>query len=194
MGTPQTVIEQPSEIKTFDDLSGVEWAREAILRIYNKGIVSGKEEGRFYPSDSVTREEFVKMLVLTSGIGDAVYRGGFNDVSEGDWFAPYVSAAVLNGICQGIGDSRFGTGLSISREDMAVMVYNLIASKDLAQLNDRIAFDDEQDIAGYAAEAVAALQQYGILNGRDNNMFAPKDNVTRAEAAMVINAVLDYFE
>ncbi|MDD6762853.1 MAG: S-layer homology domain-containing protein, partial [Clostridiales bacterium] len=194
MGTPQTVIEQPSEIKTFDDLSGVEWAREAILRIYNKGIVSGKEEGRFYPSDSVTREEFVKMLVLTSGIGDAVYRGGFNDVSEGDWFAPYVSAAVSNGICQGIGDSRFGTGLSISREDMAVMVYNLIASKDLAQLNDRIAFDDEQDIAGYAAEAVAALQQYGILNGRDNNMFAPKDNVTRAEAAMVINAVLDYFE
>ncbi|MDD6763495.1 MAG: S-layer homology domain-containing protein, partial [Clostridiales bacterium] len=194
LGTPQTVIERPSEIKTFDDLSDVEWAREAILKIYNKGIVSGKEESRFYPRDSVTREEFVKMLVLTSGIGETAYRGGFDDVSERDWFAPYVSAAVSNGICRGISGSKFGTGLSISREDMAVMVYNLIVSKNITPINNRTAFEDERDIAGYAADAVAALQQYGIINGRDNNMFAPKDSVTRAEAAMVINAVLDYFE
>ena len=70
----------------------------------------------------------------------------------------------------------------------------MITWRNITPINNRTAFEDERDIAGYAADAVAALQQYGIINGRDNNMFAPKDSVTRAEAAMVINAVLDYFE
>ena len=49
----------------FDDLDAVPWAAESILRLAERHIVSGKSGRQFAPEDPVTREEFVKLLVLT---------------------------------------------------------------------------------------------------------------------------------
>lgn len=74
------------------------------------------------------------------------------------------------------------------------MVYNLIKNKDIKMINEKNEFSDNDDISDYAKDAVSAMQMAGILRGRDNNMFEPTANATRAEAAVVINAILIYFE
>ena len=85
-------------------------------------------------------------------------------------------------------DTEFGIGMSITRQDMAVMIDRLM---NLAGTEGAAAFSDGDNIASYAREAVARLSAAGIMNGSDN-MFRPTDRSTRAEAAVVIWAKMNY--
>ncbi len=173
----------------FIDLNTVEWAYEAIMVLADEGIINGKTATEFYPNDRVTREEFVKMLVCTANLDGRDYsKGYFSDVDENAWYAKYVNIAYENGICNGIGEGKFGTGKRITRQDMAVMVYNFMKLNDA---NDNVLhteFDDDAQISDYAKTAVASLSEMGIINGVGDNKFAPKDDATRAQAAVIIYA------
>ena len=52
----------PDNVSAFNDLDGVEWAKEAIEKLCEKNVVSGTGDGKFEPNREVTREEFVKCL------------------------------------------------------------------------------------------------------------------------------------
>ena len=169
----------------FKDLDTVEWAYEAISALSDAGIISGKSDTRFAPRDNVRREEFVKMIIGVIGAEQVSSGDKFIDVSRDDWFDPFVGAAVERGIVNGIEDNVFGTGLNITRQDMAVMVYNSLKTKDIELQSKQLSFDDAYQIADYAKEAVAALAGAGIINGKDNNIFDPGGQATRAEAAKI---------
>ena len=169
----------------FKDLDTVEWAYEAISALSDAGIISGKSDTRFAPRDNVRREEFVKMIIGVIGAEQVSSGDRFIDVSRDDWFDPFVGAAVERGIVNGIEDNVFGTGLNITRQDMAVMVYNSLKTKDIELQSKQLSFDDAYQIADYAKEAVAALAGAGIINGKDNNIFDPGGQATRAEAAKI---------
>lgn len=192
--TPINEQVTPIELKSFVDIDNVSWAYESIMRLYNREIIAGKGENRFYPNDNVTREEFVKMLLIAAKCKTGEYTPVFDDVKETDWFMPYVIGAYNESMCNGIGNRLFGSGMNITRQDMSCMVYNLIKNKDIKMINEKNEFSDNDDISDYAKDAVSAMQIAGILRGRDNNMFEPTANATRAEAAVVINAILIYFE
>lgn len=171
---------------SFIDLDTVPWAYEAISTLTDKGIVSGKSKERFAPDDMILREEFAKLCVLLSGTENNEYTNNFSDVAQGAWYEKYVNIAFGQKICSGIGSGVFGVGYNISRQDMAVMLYNLLKSNN-AELNDGgEAFDDDEQISDYAKEAVYALAGAGIINGVGDNRFAPHGNATRAESAKVI--------
>ena len=89
---------------------------------------------------------------------------------------------------QGIGDKMFGIGMPITREDMATILWNGISKKVTAEKGKKFADDD--DISDYAKEAVVMLRRIGIVEGSGNNMFAPKLNATRAEAAAMLYRTL----
>ncbi|UKI35896.1 MAG: S-layer homology domain-containing protein [Clostridiales bacterium] len=57
---PETVVPDTEKKADFADLTGFDWAKDAVDYLYQKGIVSGRNEKEFAPSDFVTREEFVK--------------------------------------------------------------------------------------------------------------------------------------
>lgn len=183
------VTDEKTSVETivFNDIDGVEWAKDAILTLYKKGIVSGKDEGVFAPNDPLTREQFVTMLVkafnvTTDGTID------FNDVKPTDWFYDAVNAAYNNNIVRGYGDS-FGVGEEITRQDMAVMVYNAIKDKE-EFVGEDVIFADDSEISEYAKEAVYYLKNAGIINGVGDGRFEPKGINTRAQAAVVINNIL----
>ncbi|MGN0178223.1 MAG: S-layer homology domain-containing protein, partial [Monoglobaceae bacterium] len=73
----------------FSDLTGAEWAIEAITALAGKGIVSGSGDGKFNPNDSVTREEFTKMTILAIRIYDGNAECDFSDVSRDEWYYSY---------------------------------------------------------------------------------------------------------
>lgn len=189
-----TQVQTPEPIKVFEDLSTVQWAYEAIVSLTQKGIVAGKTETTFAPNDSITREEFVKLLVSAMELPLESYSGVFKDVRSDDWFAPYVLTGYKNNLCNGYGEGLFGSRQNISRQDMAVMIMNILKNKDLQLTNEHTEFADYGEISDYAKEAVKTLNKAGIMAGQGGNIFNPKGNATRAEAAAVVFRILEYLK
>lgn len=180
------------EIKMpFEDMSAVGWAYTAVSTLANKGIISGKSETEFYPNDYITREEFVKIIVCAANAEIDETVSYFEDVESDKWYAKYVNTAYKLGICRGISETEFGTGMNIKRQDAAVMVYNLLAGKN-SFTEEKTDFTDYEQVGDYAKEAVSKLAGAAIINGTDN-AFRPEALLTRAEAAQIIYGSLDKF-
>ena len=169
---------------TFDDMDSAIWASDAVNAMVEKGIINGDGNGHFRPNDTVTREEFVKMLVLASGLYNKNAKCNFSDVPSDAWYYSYVASAVSGGIVKGISDNEFGSGRTLTREDMAVMAYR-IAPGILPNRAD-ITFDDEDGISDYAKDAIHKLYRANYINGMGDGSFAPKGTATRAQAAQII--------
>jgi len=192
MGVSTPVIEKeqkteesakPSEKKYFDDLGEAEWAKEYINTLAERGIVNGVDGNSFKPLNLITREEFIKMLTLATGIspidGDSV----FSDVDSGSWYAGYVNAAYEKGITSGKEDGTFGVGEYITREDAAVLIFRATGRSSAENYRE---FADDEEISAYAKEAVYSLASSEVINGMDGNFFAPKKFASRAEVAKII--------
>lgn len=170
----------------FSDLAGYDWAKEAVRELAVKGIVNGVSDDKFEPSRSITREEFVKLICMTFDFGIGSGAVQFKDVDENSWYAPYVCRAVELGIIEGISDTEFGTGFCITREDMATIIYRCMEKIGIELIYERQSFSDEDDIAEYAKYPIMVLFRNDIINGIGDNLFAPKENASRAEAAVII--------
>lgn len=190
---PISTADMTKQPALFLDLGDAEWAKDAIKDLAEKEIVSGKDAEHFAPNDNITREETAKIIAgifKLSGSGSVP----FSDVKSDDWFYPYISAVYNNRIVNGISENMFGSGLSVTRQDMCTMIYNAISVSG-TELDKKFAqktFEDNDMISPYAAEAVAVLQTAGIINGDENNEFKPQDGTTRAEAAVMLKRLLTY--
>ena len=186
--TPLPTLPPEDDMK-FQDLGGVSWAAEAIRELHKLGIVNGKTETTYDPNGNVTREEFIKMLILAFTLTDQSAQTSFSDVEAGAWYYPYVATAEKLGITSGMGDGSFGVGANITREDMAVFLYKTALLKGISLEGDK-SFADASEISDYALESVSRLAAEGIINGVGENLFAPNANATRAESAKMIYGIL----
>ena len=166
------------------------WAKEAILNLAKRGIINGVEKNKFAPDGLVTREQFVKMAVLAMDIHNEKGIADFDYVAPGAWYGSYIASAKQKNIINGISDTDFGVGSNITREDVAVIIYRMFEQKGIKLTNIKSDFADMSGISDYAYAAVSALAGEGIINGTGENKFSPKNNTTRAEAAVLINAFM----
>ena len=189
-----TVSQENKKVEmNFKDLNSVPWAYTAISALADRKIISGVSETEFHPNDYVTREAFVKMCICALGEELDCMDNSFDDVENGTWFEKYVNKAVQIGIVNGISDNKFGTGLEITRQDMAVMIYRILSLKGIEMNNSANAgFADAEMIAEYARTAVNTLAEQKIVSGIGENRFNPKGNATRAEAAQMIYGILKH--
>lgn len=196
---PDWVLEereaQAKAEQVFADLSQAEWAKESIKDLYTKNIVSGYPDGTFGVNNYITREEIVKLLVLAGGLqsnnGEAE---SFFDVSEDAWYFEYIKIAVENGIVNGVGNNMFGVGQPITREEMAAMLYRLCEATGVL-LDEELTifpFKDQGDISDWANYPVKVLRESFLISGYEGNVFMPKDNLTRAQAAKMIYGYVHY--
>lgn len=180
-GTKKTV--------TFDDIDSVPWAQEAIKFLAENEIVNGVAKGKFAPNDFVTREQFVKMVILAMGLYDeTAITEQFVDADKRAWYNSYIANAVEHGIVHGMDNTHFGIGLEITRAEMAAIICRAAeaAGKKLPTGENFSEYADKENIPDYAESYVAALGEAGIMNGVGNGLFAPRDKATRAMAAKVI--------
>lgn len=186
-GTSDPVV-VPDEAKHFDDIDSVPWAKEGIDYMLSKGYISGKEAGKFYPNDNMTRAEFVKVIMVVFGLYDASAQADFTDVDIDNWAYSYIASAAKYGIVNGVGDGVFGANNQISREDAAVILLRCVdaINGQLDSVREDAAFVDYDDVADYAKEAVSILYKAGVIDGMDANSFAPKNNITRAQAVKLL--------
>ena len=182
---------QPSASIVYSDVKATDWYYNAVTALTEKGVISGDGTGKFNPTDKVTREQFVKMILEAIDVELADADHTFADVANGAWYEVYVATAVSKGIVNGVGDGKFGIGTNISRQDMAVLIERVLAYKEIEiEKAETEPFADASEVAGYAADAVANMKAIGLIQGYNNN-YNPKDNLTRAEAATVISTLLE---
>lgn len=189
----KTDIESLQSVSKIKDIELVLWAKEAIAALEKKNIVSGDENGNFNPNNNITREQFAHMLTLAFDFADSDLPTAFIDVDEDAWYKKSVMAAYNAGIVSGIGDNVFGTGIKITRQDMSAMLYRAINKKGIKLSAEREVpeFSDSSDISEYASDGINYLYTCGIISGMGDGTFSPKENATKAQAAVMINAVLE---
>jgi len=187
-------MEQPTNKQLhndiFTDLDNVTWARDAIVFLAEKKIINGKENYKYYPNDIITREEACKIIVLAFKLPLKDYSvSKFSDVSM--WAQPYVEAAYTGGIVNGYDEYIFGGSDSITRQDLAVMIYRAMQTYGYEFEEERNeTFIDASQIASYANEAVTALYAKGYINGVGNGYFSPASNASRAQIAQIVYNVI----
>ena len=177
----------PSKVPGDSFLDTAEhWAKDYIAQMKQRGAVNGFEDGTFRPDQSVTRAEFVKML---GGLLRLESQAGtvFSDVTEDDWFYGAVYGAYEKGLIRGTAEDEFSPNADISREDAAVIIQRAWQLPG----GGTNSFADSADISAYAADAVNALTEAGILTGYTDNTIAPKAALTRGETAAILARVLD---
>lgn len=181
---------------TFSDVKRGSWYYMSVYDLVSQGILAGKGNNLYEPNGNVTRGEFAKILAAATLSEDelnANYNGAaaFND--SNNWAKKYINWAASVGVVNGTGNNNFSPNANISRQDMAVMIARYAANVQKVTLpvkNPAITFSDDAKIASYAKDAVAAMQKAGIINGKGDNLFAPRENATRAEAAKMISYFL----
>ena len=173
-----------SDTSMFSDIENVSWARESIEELAKTGVINGKGDKKFAPNDFVTREEFVKMVILAFNVTANDENCSFSDVSDDAWYKEYIAKAAGSGLVNGIGDGVFGVGENISRQDIAVILWNVL--KNTVDFNNNFTFLDNDDISDYAKDAVNAMRYLNIIDGYDDNTFRPNNAATRAEAAKLL--------
>ena len=184
--TPGTTV-KTDETKSlpFTDMNQTAWAKEAVQKLYQKNMVSGKSKTEFAPNELVTREEFAKLVVNVFGLSQSSAQCSFTDVDTSAWYAPYVAAAYENGMITGKDDGSFGVGETISRQDVCTIVHRAMLRLRGFNTAGTLTFADSGSIADYAKDAVAALCGAGIIHGMDDGRFAPQEGTTRAQAAVI---------
>ncbi len=180
-------------VPNFTDING-HWAKEHILFAVSRGLFSGTSETTFSPNTTLTRGMFVTALGRLAGINPADYQNRkFTDVKANAYYAPYVNWAASKGIVNGTGATTFAPDNKITREQMAVIMKNYADKMgySIPKTLEAVTFADNAQISSWAKDAVKAMQQAGVLSGKANNLFDPKGNATRAEAATVLHRFVE---
>lgn len=170
----------------FTDLEDAAWAKDKIYALAERKAISGMGDGRFAPNAEVTREQFVRALVVAFDITGAE-DPEFEDVDKLQWYYDAICVAYKNQIVMGINENNFGIGRTLTREEMATLVFRAMKHCGYSFESELDAvFTDANEISTYAARAVKAMSAEQLINGFPDGSFQPKGNCTRAQMAVMI--------
>ena len=188
----------------FEDVSG-HWAEQSIYSMAARGIVKGYGDGSFRPEQVVTREELITMAVKMLGLEEQAKvmqqaQSSFGDVADDYWAKGAIEIGREYGLVAGQSNSNFGKKAEITREEMAVILARLIdatAPWDGRELNSgsyfkpRVDYSDKEQIHSWARDSVQRVSRLGIMQGYEDGSFRPREVVTRAQAGVIFNRLLE---
>ena len=189
---PATVnirIEKQKTKVTYSDMTNVEGHREAI-RLAEEGLLIGEQvDGQyfFHPEEIMSRAQFTALALAISNIEalEGVTLTGFSDDEAiAVWAKPYVSAALRSGIVQG---STTADGLVIFRSEDPITTAEaaVILNRSLRVTDVSNVMADGESI--WYAQAMANLDSCGAIPAS----AIPQENLTRAQAAIMIDRAID---
>ncbi|QDP41482.1 S-layer homology domain-containing protein [Radiobacillus deserti] len=145
---------------SFRDISNAHWAKDAIEIAYQHGIFHGRQDGRFGPNESLTREQMAAVFdnlfrdyYDSTKVNEPVY---FRDVQASDWSYEAIKSVKQQGIIEGSGD-RFRPGDSVTRAQMAMILTN--AASFIASKNQETLFPQNLQLESQGPD-VSLLQIY----------------------------------
>ena len=143
-----------ANVEDFSDVRPGGWYYSAVKYAVSKGLFSGTSASTFAPDAPMTRGMFVRVLANKAGIDTSQYAGSsFSDVEAGIWYAGPVEWAAENNIVAGIGGGKFAPNRNVTREQMAVILYNYARYTGcdlMSRAGALVRFSDYGKISSYA--------------------------------------------
>ena len=174
---------QQGGVSGFGDVPQNSWFADAVKYVSENKLMNGESTTAFAPNENMSRAMLATVLYRMSG-ETAEADSGFRDVSSSAYYAAAVNWASSEGIVNGTGADAFSPNASITREQLAAMLYRYAGEPSVSA--DLSAYTDTVDISPYASKAVEWCVAKGILSGKSATRLAPQDTATRAECAAML--------
>lgn len=180
--------------KEFADVHPINhWAKENIDYVYENGLMNGTDDAHFAPDMPLTRAMLVTILYRLEGEPRVSGITSYADLEPGQYYLDAVCWAQINCIANGITETEFAPNSNITREQIAAIMLRYAKYKETAPTGVwaiRLDYADLAEISDYALEGVMFCKLKGIMQGKGENNFAPKDNATRTEAAAILERLI----
>ena len=177
--------------ETFADVPDGYWGAEAVAFAASRGLLQGVGGDRFDPDGVLTRAMLVTVLYRLEGQPEGA-EAAFSDVAVEAWYASAAAWAAEAGIANGVSGGAFAPERSITRQELAAMLYRYAgyAGLDTSARQPLTAFADGAERAGWAEEALSWALATGLLTGKDGGRLDPAGNASRAEVAAVLERLV----
>lgn len=190
---PVTPTPTPTPELPFDDVKPGNWFYNDVAYVYEKGIMDGVDNRVFSPNTTLNRAMFVTMLYRVAGEPAVSKTADFSDVPGGTWFSDAVAWASSQGIVDGYDDDLFGPYNSLTREQLATILYRYAkwSGRSTYAPTDALAgFADAAEVSAYALDAMRWAVYTGLMQGSENGL-EPQSSASRAQVAAIIHRFLD---
>ena len=176
-----------AETTGFKDVREDSWYANAVDYVSAAGYMKGTSKDAFSPGEDVTRAMFVTILSRVARAQTDNTVSAFGDVAANQYYSGAIEWAAEKEIVNGVGGGLFAPYRSITRQDLAVMLYRFVNAMgyELSAGESRT-YTDEAAISAYAADAVRFVTSTGLFAGYQDGSFRPKATATRAQTAVIV--------
>ncbi|MBQ8797478.1 MAG: S-layer homology domain-containing protein [Oscillospiraceae bacterium] len=186
---PECDKDESCVLSEFVDVDTAAWYHDGVHFCVEQGIMNGMGGGKFAPGETAVRAQLVTMLYRLAG--EPSIEGlnePFSDVKENDWFYAPIVWAYNNKIINGVSQTTFEPGTSVSREQVATILHRYLGTPTGTGNLD--AYPDADKVLGYARDAMAwAVGEgliVGIAQGDGTSLLDPAGNANRAQIATIL--------
>ena len=185
--------EAPVSGLPFGDVKSADWFYNDVKYVYEKGMMAGTAADVFAPNATTTRAMIVTILYRLEGSPAVTGTSAFVDVPAGQWYTDAVNWAAANQIVNGTSATTFAPNDSITREQMAAILYRYAQYKgyDVTKKADLSGYSDNGQVSAYAKDALAWANAAKLINGVTNTTLAPQGNATRAQVSAILHRFCD---
>ena len=180
------------EFLGFEDVLKSDWFYESVKFVKRNNLMSGTSQTHFAPNTNLTRGMLVTILYRIEN-SPKCGEPEFVDVEKNLWYSSGVAWAAENGIVNGIGNGLFGPNNNITREQIAVILYNYTKfnKTELANGDNLRMFIDKSEVSSWAIDGVQWAVAEKLISGKGDGILDPKGNATRAEIATILHRFLE---
>lgn len=175
------------EENPFSDVSEYTWYVTAVKYVYNKGLMKGVTDTLFDPTGDLTRGMLVTILYRLDGEWPVWQTMPFTDLNPKAYYMDAVRWASANRIVNGYGDGRFGPDDVLTREQLAIILYNYARYSGNTP-NKAASLDHFVDAYYTTSAGYRALQwtcAEGLIQGTGSTTISPTDPALRAQVAVI---------
>ena len=179
------------------------WARDAIQAMTQAGYLSGYADNTFKPSAQITREQaaaiYGKVLqhnLNEQELADIVTKESstsYSDVEADRWSSSAIKLVSAAGVMEGTSKTAFTPSKTMDREQFVASAASLAKKLNLSTpvKTEKVTFKDEASISSTYLADIQYMAQRGIVASGATENFNPKQPVTRAQAATILNRMLN---
>lgn len=183
-------LDAPIQAKAFSDVPNDFWARNEIVALSNRGVITGFSDGTFKPNQAINRAEFAGIVQKAFDKPKTKPVMRFTDIKDGFWAMSAIDEATQTGFMTGYPGGAFKPEQDIPRLEMlsAIVTGMQVAPKgDPTQALSR--YSDAKDLPKWAVSKVGSAIESGIMVP-NSTVLEPTKTATRADAAMFVYQAL----
>lgn len=187
-GTANVYVRFSGSGLPFADVPSGSWYYDDVAYVYDTGLMTGLTVTAFGPKLSTTRGMIVTILWRMENEPAAKHGCPFADVRRGSYYEQAIAWASENGIVTGFDASTFAPDRTITREQLAAILFRFAAYRgmDAVTLRENLSsFQDQAAISAYAVSALNWAVGEGLMQGTGDKL-EPTGSATRAQVAAML--------